>query len=466
MTQHQSSASDHLRLGRDDDMPAADRPNGRMAGGIRLRLSLMMFLQFFIWGAWYVTMGTFLGQGLAASGSQISLAYLTQSLGAIAAPLIIGLIADKFFAAQKILGVLHLAGAALLWSASTMTDFGTFFPVILAYMILYMPTLALVNSVSFRHMQDPEKQFPAVRVLGTIGWIVAGVTIGWLGWEQGGDLSVTFKMAAVASLILCIFSFTLPATPPSRKGSKSSIGEMLGLEALGLLKSRSYLVFFLTSIAICIPLAFYYNFTNLFLNEIGVDAAAAVQSLGQASEVVFLLLLPLLIKRLGVKWVFAIGMAAWALRYVFFSFGDTGGMYWMLLLGILLHGICYDFFIVAGQIYTNKFAGDRFRSSAQGLITLGTYGIGILIGSLVSGPIVDNFALTDNHDWRQIWLVPAAIAAVVMLAFLLLFKDRGARADTGLGQETTSTTLEAPGAALPAPDTRQNNAPHQDLREK
>jgi nucleoside transporter len=442
-----------------------DLSSGSLTVGIRLRLSLMMFLQFFIWGAWFVTMGTFLGQGLAASGSQISLAYLTQSLGAIAAPLIIGLIADQFFAAQKILGVLHLAGAVALWFASTMTDFGAFFPLILIYMILYMPTLALVNSVSFRQMRDPDKQFPAVRVLGTIGWIVAGVTIGWLGWEQGGQLSLTFKMAAVASLILGLFSFTLPATPPTRKAGDSerlSVGDMLGLEALGLLKSRSYLVFFLSSIAICIPLAFYYNFTNLFLNEVGVDAAAAVQSLGQASEVVFLLLLPFLLKRLGVKWTLAIGMAAWALRYVFFAFGDTGGLYWMLLLGILLHGVCYDFFFVAGQIYTNKFAGDRFRSAAQGLITLATYGIGILIGSLLAGPIVDNFAIPDNHAWRQIWLVPAAIAAVVLLAFLLLFKDKGTRADTGIGPEATSTTLEAPGAALPAPDIRQNNTQRQD----
>jgi nucleoside transporter len=445
-----------------------DTSGAGLSVGIRLRLSLMMFLQFFIWGAWFVTMGTFLGQGLAASGSQISLAYLTQSLGAIAAPLIIGLIADQFFAAQKILGVLHVAGAVVLWFASTMTDFGTFFPLILVYMILYMPTLALVNSVSFRQMRDPDRQFPAVRVLGTIGWIVAGVTIGWLGWEQGGQLSLTFKMAAVASLVLGLFSFTLPATPPTRKAGKSSIGDMLGLEALGLLKSRSYLVFFLSSIAICIPLAFYYNFTNLFLNEVGVDAAAAVQSLGQASEVVFLLLLPFLLKRLGVKWTLAIGMAAWALRYVFFAFGDTGGLYWMLLLGILLHGVCYDFFFVAGQIYTNKFAGDRFRSAAQGLITLATYGIGILIGSLLAGPIVDNFALPDNHAWRQIWLVPAVIAAVVLVAFLLLFKDqdkdkdRGARADTGIGPETTSTTLEAPGASLPAPDDGQNNEQRHD----
>jgi nucleoside transporter len=418
--------------------------------GIRLRLSSMMFLQFFVWGAWFVTMGTFLGQGLSASGSQISLAYLTQSLGAILAPLIIGLIADQFFSAQKILGVLHTAGAVLLWFAGDVSEFGQFFPLILGYMILYMPTLALVNSVSFRQMRDPERQFPSVRVLGTIGWIVAGLVIGWLGWEQG-QLPLTFKMAAVASLILGIFSFTLPATPPSRRGEKSSVREMLGLEALGLLRSRSYLVFFLSSIAICIPLAFYYNFTNLFLNEVGVDGAAAVQSLGQASEVVFLLVLPFLLKRLGVKLTLAVGMAAWALRYVCFAFGDSGGMFWLLIVGLLLHGICYDFFFVAGQIYTNRFAGDRFRSSAQGLITLATYGVGILIGSLVSGPIVDAFATADGHQWRQIWVIPAIIAAVVLVLFLLLFKDRSTPSTSSVGLEVEVTTLEAPGASLPVP---------------
>ena len=430
----------------------------KLSPTMRLRLSFMMFLQFFVWGAWFVTLGTFLGLGLSASGSQISLAYLTQSLGAILAPLIIGLIADQFFSAQKILGVLHLAGAVLLWLASTTSDFGTFFPLILAYMILYMPTLALVNSVSFRQMRDPERQFPGVRVLGTIGWIVAGLIIGWLGWERGGEMSLTFKMAAIASLILGLFSFTLPATPPSRRGDKSSMREMLGLEALGLLKSRSYLVFFLSSIAICIPLAFYYNFTNLFLNEVGVQAAAAVQSLGQVSEVLFLLILPFLLKRLGVKKTLAIGMAAWALRYVCFAFGDAGGFFWLLIIGLLLHGVCYDFFFVAGQIYTNRFAGDRFRSSAQGLITLATYGVGILIGSLVSGPIVDSFATApDQHAWRSIWVIPAAIAAAVLVLFLLLFKDRDTSVTATVGREAELTTLEAPGTSLPQPKEKDTS---------
>ena len=425
----------------------SDQPRGTINPATRLKLSVMMFLEFFVWGAWFVTMGTFLANNLSASGSQISLAYLTQSLGAIAAPFIIGLIADQFFSAQKLLGILHLAGAALLFLASTMSTFGAFFPVILAYMILYMPTLALVNSVSFRQMTSPEKQFPAVRVLGTIGWIVAGVTIGWLSWEQQDQLALTFRMAAVASLILGVFSFLLPATPPTRHGEKATVRDILGLDALGLLKNRSYLVFFLSSIAICIPLAFYYNFTNLFLNEIGVQSAAAVQSLGQVSEVIFLLLMPFLLVRLGVKLTLAIGMAAWALRYVFFAFGDAGSLFWMLLIGIVLHGICYDFFFVAGQIYTDKFAGARFRSAAQGLITLATYGVGILIGSLVSGPIVDRFATADGHDWTQIWIVPAVIAGVVLVLFLILFKDRRVEQATVL--DASRTTIEAPGTAVP-----------------
>jgi nucleoside transporter len=427
-----------------------DQPEGTINTATRVKLSSMMFLEFFIWGAWFVTMGTFLARNLSASGSQISLAYLTQSLGAIAAPFIIGLIADQFFSAQKVLGILHLAGAALLFMASTMSTFEAFFPVILAYMIVYMPTLALVNSVSFRQMTSPEKQFPAVRVLGTIGWIVAGVIIGWLSWEQQGQLTQTFRMAAVASLILGLFSFMLPATPPTRSGEKVTVRDILGLDAIGLLKHRSYLVFFLSSIAICIPLAFYYNFTNLFLNEEGVRSAAAVQSLGQASEVVFLLLMPFLMVRLGVKITLAIGMAAWALRYVFFAFGDAGSLYWMLLVGIILHGICYDFFFVAGQIYTDKFAGERVRSAAQGMITLATYGAGILIGSLAAGPIVDRFATADGHDWTQIWIIPAAVAGVVMVLFLILFKDRGVEHVTKV--DASRTTVEAPGTSVPQQD--------------
>ena len=386
----------------------------------------MMFLNFFIWGAWFVTLGTFLGKKLQASGTEISLAYLTQSIGAIIAPFVIGLIADKFFSAQKILAVLHILGGILLWNASGAQSFGSFYPSILIYMILFMPTLALVNSISFRQMKNPSKEFPFIRVLGTIGWIVAGIAISLFGWDkQGGEsaLANTFKMAAIASIILGLFSFTLPATLPAKKGMKTSIGDILGLDALRLLKNKSYLIFFISSIAICIPLAFYYNFTNLFLNEKGMQSTAGIQSLGQVSEILFMLLMPVLFIRFGVKKMLAIGMLAWAVRYGLFAYGNIDANYWMLIVGILLHGICYDFFFVTGQIYTDNLAGERFKSAAQGLITLATYGVGMLIGSLVSGPIVDAYITSGGHNWKSIWLIPAAIAVVVIILFMLLFRD-------------------------------------------
>jgi nucleoside transporter len=414
-----------------------------MTPAIRFKLSLMMFLEFFIWGAWFVTLGTYLLKNLNTTGTQVGAAFLTQSIGAIVAPFIIGMIADRFFSAQKILGVLHLAGAALLWLASQAADFSAFYPYILSYMILYMPTLALVNSISFRQMQNPQKEFATIRVLGTLGWIIAGLTIGWLNWEQSGNLGLTFRMAAGASALLGVFSFTLPPTPPVKKEGKSTLGEILGLEAIGLLKNRSYLIFFLASVAICVPLSFYYGFTNPFLNEAGMKSAAGVQSLGQVSEVLFMLLIPVFFIRLGVKKMLAIGMAAWAIRYLFFAYGDGNSSYWMLIAGIVMHGICYDFFFVTGQIYTDNLAGEQSKSAAQGFITLATYGVGMLIGSLLSGQIVDAHKTTgDLHDWRTIWLIPAAIAAAVLAVFLLLFKDQNAPA-TASNEELTFTEAQA-----------------------
>jgi nucleoside transporter len=392
---------------------------------LRLRLSMMMFLEFFVWGAWFVTLGTYLAADLGASGSQIALAFLTQSLGAILAPFIVGLIADRFFAAQRILAVLHLFSAVMLFLAGRQGEFGPFFVFALLAMISFMPTLALANSISFRRLESPERQFPAIRVFGTIGWIIAGLLIGWLGWEAGGALENTFVMAAIGSALLGVYAFTLPHTPPEPDQGRVTVRDVLGLDALALLKSRSYLVFFLASILICIPLAFYYNFTNLYLNEIGVKSAAAVQSLGQLSEALFLLIMPLMLKKLGVKWTLLIGMLAWALRYALFAFGDAGSLLWLVIIGLVLHGVCYDFFFVAGQIYTDRFAPKHVRSAAQGLISLATYGVGLLIGSLISGPIVDAFLAADgSHDWRAVWLIPAALAVGVALFFAALFRER------------------------------------------
>lgn len=383
----------------------------------------MMFLQFFIWGAWFVTMGTYLSRTIGASDVQNGMAYGTQSLGAIIAPFIIGLIADRFFSAQKILGVIHLAGAGLLYFVSQQTEFSGFYPLILGYMILYMPTLALVNTVAFRQLRDPEKQFSLLRVWGTVGWIVAGLTIGWFAWESTNSLANTFMMAAVASALLGVFSFMLPSTPPASTGKKITFADIVGWEAIKLLKDRSFLVFFISSMLICIPLAFYYQEANKYLNEAGLANAASKMTIGQISETVFMLLIPLFFRRFGIKTMLLIGMGAWVTRYLFFSFGDAGDLVSFLYLGIALHGICYDFFFVTGQIYTEKRAGEGSKSAAQGMITLATYGAGMFIGFWVAGQITEHYKTVDGHDWQQIWLVPAGLALAIMLIFAAFFKD-------------------------------------------
>lgn len=388
-----------------------------------VKLSLMMFLEFFIWGSWFVTMGTYLSKTLNASDIENGAAYGTQSLGAIIAPFIIGLIADRFFAAQRILAVLHLVGAALLYMLSQQTDFSSFYPLILGYMIAYMPTLALVNSVAFRQLSHPEKEFARLRVWGTIGWIVAGLTIGWLAWESQNLLANTFLLASGASAILGVLSLFLPHTPPGAAGKAISFGDIIGLDALKLLKDRSFLVFFISSVLICIPLAFYYQEANKFLNEINMSGAAAKMSLGQVSETLFMILIPFFFRRFGIKTMLLIGMGAWVARYLLFSFGDAGSLSSFLYLGIVLHGICYDFFFVSGQIYTEQRAGESAKSAAQGLITLATYGVGMLVGFWLAGQITESYKLEGGgHNWQQIWIIPAAIAAGVMLLFGVFFK--------------------------------------------
>ena len=389
----------------------------------RIQLATMMFLNFFLWGIWFVTMGTYLGSRLDATGVQIGIAYGTQSLGAIIAPFIIGLIADRYFAAQFILGLLHLCGAGLLYFVSLQTNFADFYPYLLAYMIIYMPTLALVNSISFKQMNDPEKEFSLIRMWGTIGWIAAGLLIGWLALEKNQQLDLTFQIASAVSLVLGLFSFMLPNTPPPKAGTQANLGEIIGLDALRLLKDKNFLIFFLSSLLICIPLAFYYQETNMFLNELGVDNAASKMTMGQMSETIFLFLMPFFFLRLGVKKMLLIGMAAWVIRYFLFSYGNTGSGLWMLYAGIILHGICYDFFFVTGQIYTDQLAGEKIRSSAQGMITLATYGVGMLIGFWFAGYVADHYKTAAGHDWSSVWMVPALIAAAILGLFALLFKD-------------------------------------------
>ncbi|WP_316845385.1 nucleoside permease [Pedobacter psychrodurus] len=397
----------------------------------RFKLSAMMFLEFFIWGAWFVTLGAFLNNNLKATNSEIGSVFSTQSWGAIIAPFIIGLIADRYFNAERILGVLHIIGAILMYQMYSAPDVSVFYPYVLGYMILFMPTLALVNSVSFNQMKDAEKEFANIRVFGTIGWIIAGLLISFaFHWDspegiQAGLLKSTFLMAGIASLVLGLFSFTLPATPPKvAKDEKIKLRDILGLDALKLLKDKNFAVFFISSILICIPLAFYYQNAGLFLADIKVSNPTGKMAIGQVSEALFLLAIPVFFSKYGFKKTIIVGMLAWAVRYVLFAYGNAGSLSFMLIIGIALHGVCYDFFFVSGQIYTNSKAGEKFKSAAQGIITLATYGVGMLIGFKVAGLITDMYKTGDVTDWKMVWIIPAGIAAAVFLLFAVLFNDK------------------------------------------
>ena len=391
----------------------------------------MMFLQFFVWGAWFVTLSTYLGRGLGFAGTDIGDAYSTMPWGAILAPFLVGMIADRFFAAEKVLGVLHLLGAGLLWQAARVTEPGAVFWVLLAYALCYNPTLALVNAVSFGQMASPEREFPAIRVFGTIGWIVAGLIVGSLGVEA---TATPLRLAAGASVLLGLFSFVLPHTPPKSLHRTVTVRDVLGLDALTLMKDRSFAVFVIGSLLICVPLAFYYGFANLFLNEQGVANAAGKMTLGQVSEVLFMLVMPFCFARLGVKKMLLVGMSAWAVRYLLFAYGNADGLVGLYYVAILLHGVCYDFFFVAGQIYADQAAPASLRASVQGFITLVTYGVGMLVGSLVAGHVVESRQVATavggivGHRWDAIWLVPALMAVGVIVLFALLFTDRRAAA--------------------------------------
>jgi nucleoside transporter len=395
-----------------------------MKSTVSVLLCLMMFVEYFIWGSWYVTMSTFMGQNLHSSGIQIGAAYSALAIATMISPFIVGLIADRFFAAQRIMGVLHLLGAVLLFLATTVTLNGPFYWIILVYSLLYMPTIALSNSIAFNQMSDPGKQFPWIRVFGTLGWIVAGLLIGNLHWEKTGRIINTFYLAAAASALLGMISFFLPNTPPKAAASQASAAKALGAEAFVLFKNNAYLIFFIAAILVCIPLSFYYGFANAFLNEIGVQGAASKMILGQISEAVFILAIPFLFNRIGVKKMLMMGMVAWMLRYICFAYGNIDANLWMLYAGIILHGVCYDFFFVTGYMYTEKKAGATIKNAAQGLFTFATYGVGMFIGTWFSGFVVDNYKTPEGHDWMKIWFVPAYIALGVLIYFILFFREK------------------------------------------
>ncbi|WP_338869537.1 nucleoside permease [Spirosoma sp. SC4-14] len=387
----------------------------------RVKLSVMMFLQFFVWGAWYGQMSKYLLTELHATGDQVGNAYAAFSLAMIIAPFFVGMIADRYFAAQKVLGVLNLLGAVILYFITQNTNADNFFLLILGYCLTFAPTLALTSSIAMQQMTSPEKEFPGIRVLGTVAWIIVTNIVGYYGF---GDKVTIFQLSMYSAAILGVFAFTLPNTPPKATTS-TSFSQILGLDAFKLFKDRSFAIFFLSSVLICIPLSFYYAMANPSLTDGGMQNVENKMSLGQASEVIFMLLIPLAYTRLGVKKMLIVGLVAWIIRFLGFGYGDGGSGEWMLYIAIILHGVCYDFFFVTGQIYTDNKAGEKIKSSAQGLISLATYGIGMGIGSKISGIVLDMYTRPDgSKDWLSVWLVPAGIAAAVLIVFVLLFNDR------------------------------------------
>ena len=391
---------------------------------MRVRLSLMMFLEYFIWGAWYVTLGTWLGQQLHFSGEQIGVVAGTTALGAAISPFLVGLMADELFANQRLLAALHGIGGLLLWFASAQTAFGPMYALLLVYSLCYMPTMALTNALAFRQMKDPKQDFGSIRVLGTAGWIVAGLLIGFLRVEP---TAIPIRIAGAASMLMAIYSLTLPHTPPLRSTHGFKLSNIFPPEAFTLFRDRNFSIFALASFLICIPLQFYYTFTNPFLNEIGMQNAAGKMTMGQMSELLFMVTLPWFFRRVGVKYTLMLGMFAWVVRYICFGAGNSGSLVPLLYLGIVLHGICYDFFFVTGQVYVDQKAPLALRAVAQGLIYFITYGIGMFVGSWICGAIVDRYAKSLPsggvlHDWRSIWMVPAIASAVVLLFFWVGFR--------------------------------------------
>jgi len=398
----------------------------------------MMFLQFVVWGSWYGQLSKYLF-AIGFDGVQVGNIYATFSIAMIISSFLVGMLADRFFAAQKVLGVLNLIGAGLLFMLTQISNYDTFYWVMLMYCLTFAPTIALTSSISMRQMTSPEKEFPLIRLMGTLAWIAVTNLIGFMGW---GDKSTILYISMVTAIVIGLYSFTLPNTPPTIKGPVS-VGQILGKDAFVLFKNRSFTIFFISSILICIPLSFYYLMGNPSITDAYKTAFVAAHpgealpktffvenkmSLGQASEVFFMLLLPFAYRKLGIKWILILAIVSWLIRFLCFGYGNATSAEWMLYVGILLHGICFDFFFVSGMIYSDQKAGAKIKSQAQGLISLATYGLGMYIGSIVAGYVQKMYTTgagdTAITNWTNVWIVPAGISVVVLLLFLVLFNEK------------------------------------------
>jgi len=397
---------------------------------IKIKLAVFMFLQYFIWGSWYVSMATYLGKTLNFTGSQVGLAYGAFAIGAMISPFLVGLIADRYFASEKLLAVLGILGGVMLCFLPQFNTFTSFYPALIFYCALYVPTLALGNSLSLHHLANPKTDFPHIKTLSAVGWIAGGVTLSVV--FKGEASTVQFYLAGAASILLGLFSLTLPHTPPMKTGKDVRLGEILGLDALALMKKPSFAVFIVCMFLICIPLYFYFVNMNRFVTELGWTYSAAKMSLAQVSDIIFLLVLPLMLKTLGYKKTIFIGILAWVARY-FLLAGSVDAVSLQTIFvftAIILHGVCYDFLFIAGQLYVDDEANERTRGAAQGFIAFILWGVGAFVGTFLAGKVQEMHKLETpvnglEHDWAAIWQTPAWGAAAVLVFFLIFFKDPG-----------------------------------------
>jgi len=389
---------------------------------LHARLALMMFLQFFVLGSWLVTTGTYLLETLSFSGNQVGLVYAGTAIGAIVSPFISGLIADRYVALEKFMAMLHGLSAITMFVLAQVVTFSWFYPLVIIYLVLHMPTMGLSTAMCFHHIEDPNTHFPRVRAWGTLGFVVAGLFVGSLGLEQ---VVTPLYISATASVVYALYCLTLPHTPPSEEAKQRSVAQLIGLEAFGLLKRRSFAILMLALTLICVPSAFYYSFVNPYLNEIGIQNAAGKMTMGQMSEIFFLLTLPFFLRWMRLRFVMFIGLLAWGLRYLLFGFGQFAGHEWMLYAGILLHGIAFCFTALTGQIYVDQVAPRHLRSTAQGFVSFITLGFGAFFGSWLAGWIVDSHTIASGqHEWLAIWKVPAWVGIGTALLFLLMFRRK------------------------------------------